>query len=84
MYLSRSIVLNNSLLLNYLILGSYSYCDSQIHNYLSSTHYSETNLSRPASLEDFVFLNSKSSNNIEYPIKYKYNKQTNFMYINTE
>ena len=27
MCLSRSIVLNNSLLFNYLILGSFSYCD---------------------------------------------------------
>ena len=39
MYLSRSIVLNNSLLLDYLILITVI----SLHIYLFSTHYFETN-----------------------------------------
>ena len=36
-------MLNNSLLLNYLILGSSSYCDIPFHITLLSTYYSEMN-----------------------------------------
>ena len=42
-YLPWNIVLNNSLLLDYLILGSFSYCDSPFPHCSPSTHYIETN-----------------------------------------
>ena len=84
MCLSRNIILNNSLLLDCLILGFYSYCDSQIHDCSSSTYYSEINSLRSILLKDFIFLNSRSPNNIKYSIKYKNSKQINFTRINVE
>ena len=60
MCLSRNIVLNNSLLLNYLILGLSSYYNSLSPRALLFTHYSKTNPSRPTPLEDFVSLSFRS------------------------
>ena len=60
MYLSRSIVLNNSLLLDYLILESFSYCDFSFLYCSPPAYSSETNILGQCPLEDFVSLSSRS------------------------
>ena len=75
MCLPRSIILNNNLLFDYLILGLFSYCDSPIPTIARPLLVTLRRISlRSVFLEDSVFLNSRFPNNIEYSVKYKYNK----------
>ena len=85
MFILKNIVLNNSLLLKYLILESSNYCKlsrSTIARPL--LNILRQILSRLVLLEDFIFLNFRSFSNIEYSIKYKYDKWTNFTHISSE
>ena len=64
----RSIVLNNSLLLDYLILGLSSCCDFSPYSSVLYSLYWDKSLNQH-SLEDFIFLSFRSSSNIEHSVR---------------